>query len=161
MEFSLCFVAVRPFSLFVLAVCDCRARRIALRGTLVATAQGGRRTCATCLTTAQSNTFFLFFSFLSNHLLYFVYCTRLVLCRFAFAQGSIVVFDAAYAPFIRTPGVPKSIFEIEGARSCCIEVRRRTCCRGGGKGSEVRYVGKYNQILGFHEGYCTTVGRRT
>lgn len=38
-------------------------------------------------------------------------------------QGSIVVFDAAYAPFIRTPGVPKSIFEIEGARSCCIEVR--------------------------------------
>lgn len=37
-------------------------------------------------------------------------------------QGSIVVFDAAYAPFIRTPGVPKSIFEIEGARTCCIEV---------------------------------------
>jgi Aminotransferase class I and II len=37
-------------------------------------------------------------------------------------QGSIVVFDAAYAPFIRSPGVPKSIFEIEGARSCCIEV---------------------------------------
>jgi Aminotransferase class I and II len=37
-------------------------------------------------------------------------------------QGSIVVFDAAYAPFIRSPGVPQSIFEIEGARSCCIEV---------------------------------------
>lgn len=37
-------------------------------------------------------------------------------------KGSIVVFDAAYAPFIRTPGVPKSIFEIEGARTCCIEV---------------------------------------
>lgn len=35
-----------------------------------------------------------------------------------------MVFDAAYAPFIRTPGIPKSIFEIEGARSCCIEVRR-------------------------------------
>ena len=40
-------------------------------------------------------------------------------------QGSIVVFDAAYAPFIRTPGVPQSIFEIEGARSCCIEVGAR------------------------------------
>lgn len=39
-------------------------------------------------------------------------------------QGSIVVFDAAYAPFIRTPGVPKSIFEIEGSRTCCIEVSR-------------------------------------
>eukprot|EP00903_Cladosiphon_okamuranus_P005428 g5414.t1 len=37
-------------------------------------------------------------------------------------KGSIVVFDAAYAPFIRTPGVPKSIFEIEGSRTCCIEV---------------------------------------
>lgn len=28
--------------------------------------------------------------------------------------GSFIVFDAAYAPFIRTPGVPKSIYEIEG-----------------------------------------------
>ena len=35
---------------------------------------------------------------------------------------SILVFDAAYAPFIRTPGVPKSIFEIEGAKDCAIEV---------------------------------------
>jgi len=37
-------------------------------------------------------------------------------------RGSILVFDAAYAPFIRTPGVPKSIFEIEGARDVSIEV---------------------------------------
>jgi LL-diaminopimelate aminotransferase len=37
-------------------------------------------------------------------------------------RGSILVFDAAYAPFIRTPGVPKSIFEIEGAKDCAIEV---------------------------------------
>ena len=37
-------------------------------------------------------------------------------------RGSILVFDAAYAPFIRTPGVPKSIFEIEGARDVAIEV---------------------------------------
>ena len=27
-------------------------------------------------------------------------------------RGSILVFDAAYAPFIRSPNVPKSIFEI-------------------------------------------------
>ena len=33
-------------------------------------------------------------------------------------EGSIIVFDAAYAPFIRSPGVPKSIYEIEGARTC-------------------------------------------
>lgn len=55
------------------------------------------------------------------------YCRVFCPCVFIdffiyFRQGSIVVFDAAYAPFIRTPGVPKSIFEIEGSRSCCIEV---------------------------------------
>ena len=32
------------------------------------------------------------------------------------------MFDAAYAPFIRNPDIPKSIFEIEGARDCAIEV---------------------------------------
>ena len=44
------------------------------------------------------------------------------LVDYANEQGSIIVFDAAYAPFIRTPGVPKSIYEIEGARTCAIEV---------------------------------------
>jgi len=37
-------------------------------------------------------------------------------------RGSILVFDAAYAPFIRSEGVPKSIFEIEGADEVAIEV---------------------------------------
>lgn len=37
-------------------------------------------------------------------------------------RGSILVFDAAYAPFIRDENVPKSIFEIEGAREVAIEV---------------------------------------
>ena len=37
-------------------------------------------------------------------------------------RGSILVFDAAYAPFIRDPNVPKSIFEIDGAREVSIEV---------------------------------------
>ncbi|KAL7484879.1 hypothetical protein ACHAW6_010491 [Cyclotella cf. meneghiniana] len=36
-------------------------------------------------------------------------------------RGSILVFDAAYAPFIRSEGVPKSIFEIEGAREVAME----------------------------------------
>ena len=40
----------------------------------------------------------------------------------ALSDGSILVFDAAYAPFIRSEGVPTSIFEIEGARKCAIEV---------------------------------------
>jgi LL-diaminopimelate aminotransferase len=37
-------------------------------------------------------------------------------------RGSILIFDAAYAPFIRTEGIPKSIFECEGAREVAIEV---------------------------------------
>ncbi len=44
------------------------------------------------------------------------------LVKFCKEKGSICVFDAAYAPFIRTPGVPKSIFEIDGAKECAIEV---------------------------------------
>jgi len=36
-------------------------------------------------------------------------------------KGSILVFDAAYAPFIRDPNIPKSIFEIPGARDIAIE----------------------------------------
>lgn len=36
--------------------------------------------------------------------------------------GSVVIFDAAYAEYIRDPALPKSIFEIPGARECAIEV---------------------------------------
>lgn len=43
----------------------------------------------------------------------------IALCK---ERGSILVFDAAYAPFIRSEGVPKSIFECEGARDVAIEV---------------------------------------
>merc|ERR1740138_989746 len=46
--------------------------------------------------------------------------TKLV--KWANDNGSIIVFDAAYAPFIRSPDVPKSIYEIEGAELCAIEV---------------------------------------
>lgn len=38
------------------------------------------------------------------------------------AKGSIIVFDSAYSSFIRDPALPLSIFEIEGARECAIEV---------------------------------------
>jgi LL-diaminopimelate aminotransferase len=44
------------------------------------------------------------------------------LVKAAIAKKSIVVFDAAYAEYIRDPGLPKSIYEIEGAKTCAIEV---------------------------------------
>ncbi len=42
------------------------------------------------------------------------------LVAFARKNGSIIVYDAAYAIYIED-GAPKSIFEIEGADECCIE----------------------------------------
>jgi LL-diaminopimelate aminotransferase len=40
----------------------------------------------------------------------------------AYKRGAVIVFDAAYAEYIRDPSLPKSIFEIEGARQCALEV---------------------------------------
>ena len=42
---------------------------------------------------------------------------------YAKQHGAILLFDAAYESFIRTPGIPRSIYEIEGARDVAIEFR--------------------------------------
>ena len=39
------------------------------------------------------------------------------------ANQKLILFDAAYEAFIRTPGIPHSIYECEGARKCAIEFR--------------------------------------
>ena len=39
------------------------------------------------------------------------------------ARRSLIIFDAAYEAFIRTPGIPHSIYECDGAKSCAVEVR--------------------------------------
>jgi len=44
------------------------------------------------------------------------------LVNFAKKNNSIIIFDAAYSEFIKEKGLPRSIFEIEGARECAIEV---------------------------------------
>jgi LL-diaminopimelate aminotransferase len=44
------------------------------------------------------------------------------LVKAALEKGVLIVFDAAYAEYIRDPALPKSIFETEGARTCAIEV---------------------------------------
>jgi LL-diaminopimelate aminotransferase len=44
------------------------------------------------------------------------------LVEWCIKNGSILVFDAAYAPFIQNKDVPKSIFEIPRAKECSIEV---------------------------------------
>jgi len=42
---------------------------------------------------------------------------------YARANQAIILFDAAYEAFITEPGIPHSIYEIEGARECAIEFR--------------------------------------
>jgi LL-diaminopimelate aminotransferase len=46
----------------------------------------------------------------------------LQLVQFAQKNKSIIIFDAAYSSFITDPALPRSIFEIEGAKSVAIEV---------------------------------------
>ena len=41
---------------------------------------------------------------------------------FANQNGSIILFDAAYEAFIENENLPHSIFEIEGAKTCAIEI---------------------------------------
>lgn len=42
---------------------------------------------------------------------------------YANEHGSIILFDAAYEAFITDDSLPRSIYEIEGARNCAIEFR--------------------------------------
>ena len=37
--------------------------------------------------------------------------------------GAVLLFDAAYDAFIQDPALPRSIYEVEGATECAIEMR--------------------------------------
>jgi LL-diaminopimelate aminotransferase len=58
---------------------------------------------------------------------------------YARANDSVILFDAAYEAFIRDPAIPRSIFEIEGARECAIEFRSFSK-NGGFTGVRCGYV---------------------
>lgn len=42
---------------------------------------------------------------------------------YANAHDSVILYDSAYEAFIREEGVPHSIYEVEGAKTCAIEFR--------------------------------------
>lgn len=42
---------------------------------------------------------------------------------YALANDAIILFDAAYSDYISDPSLPRSIYEIEGARDCALEFR--------------------------------------
>lgn len=58
---------------------------------------------------------------------------------YARRNDSIILFDAAYEAFIQDPSIPRSIFEIEGARDCAIEFRSFSK-NGGFTGVRCAYV---------------------
>ena len=43
--------------------------------------------------------------------------------NYALENKSLILFDAAYEAYVTEDDVPRSIFEIEGAKSCAIEFR--------------------------------------
>ena len=43
--------------------------------------------------------------------------------QYALGHGSVILYDAAYEAYISDPAIPRSIFEIPGARDCAIEFR--------------------------------------
>ena len=42
--------------------------------------------------------------------------------KYALANNAVIIYDAAYEAFITDPDIPRSIFCIEGARKCAIEL---------------------------------------
>ena len=42
--------------------------------------------------------------------------------RWALGHGALLVFDAAYEAFIQDKALPRSIYQVEGARECAIEI---------------------------------------
>jgi LL-diaminopimelate aminotransferase len=82
---------------------------------------------------------------------------------FAREQRSLILYDAAYEAFIRDPDLPRSIFEIEGAREVAIEFRSfsktagftgtrcaftvvpKTCVAYDGKGRRHKLHGLWNR----------------
>ena len=42
---------------------------------------------------------------------------------YANEHGSVILYDSAYEAYITEPGIPHSIYEVEGAKTCAIEFR--------------------------------------
>lgn len=67
----------------------------------------------------------------------------------AWARGcdAVLIFDAAYDAYIQDPALPRSIFEIEGARDCAIEMRSFSK-RAGFTGMRCAYTVVPKQLCG-------------
>jgi len=66
---------------------------------------------------------------------------------YAKKNEAIILFDAAYEAFIQDPAIPRSIFEIEGAKDCAIEFRSFSK-NGGFTGVRCAYVVIPKSVVG-------------
>lgn len=67
---------------------------------------------------------------------------------YANANKAIILYDSAYEAFVQDSEVPKSIFEIEGARDCAIEFRSFSK-QGGFTGVRCGYIVIPDQLMGY------------
>lgn len=70
---------------------------------------------------------------------------------YAREHRAIILFDAAYEAFIQDPAIPRSIFEIEGAKECAIEFRSFSK-NGGFTGVRCAYVVVPKALVGYTSG---------
>ncbi|MGF1679306.1 MAG: LL-diaminopimelate aminotransferase [Candidatus Methylacidiphilales bacterium] len=67
---------------------------------------------------------------------------------YALENRAVILYDAAYGAFIRDPSLPRSIFEIEGARQCAMEFRSFSK-NGGFTGTRCAFVVIPKELKGF------------
>jgi LL-diaminopimelate aminotransferase len=65
----------------------------------------------------------------------------------ALRNEAVILFDAAYDAFIQDPALPHSIFEIEGARECAVEMRSFSK-RAGFTGIRCAYMAIPKTVMG-------------
>ncbi|TLD68751.1 LL-diaminopimelate aminotransferase [Phragmitibacter flavus] len=69
---------------------------------------------------------------------------------YARKHGSILLYDAAYEAFIQDESIPRSIYEIEGARECAIEFRSFSK-NGGFTGVRCAFIVIPKTLLGYQK----------
>jgi len=70
---------------------------------------------------------------------------------YARKHGSILLYDAAYDAFVSDPSVPRSIYEIPGARECAIEFRSFSK-NGGFTGTRCAFTVVPKELTGLSKG---------
>lgn len=68
---------------------------------------------------------------------------------YARKEGSLIIFDSAYESYVRTKGLPKSIYEVPGSKEVAIEVRSFSKT-GGFTGVRCGYTVVPREIVGYY-----------